>query len=295
MINDAMFNFFSGLIDGVTIGSVYALIALGLSLVFGITRIYNFAHGSFFTWGAYFAWLVPVVFKREVSYGITFPIVILVMFIFGWVYEKLVVAPIRKSPNWIVTVLITTLAATLVLDTAALVVFGPLTKSLRPLYEGKVTVGKFVINANDLAVLISAAVVISLLTLFLNKTRTGTAMRAVAQDITGANIVGIYVDKIFGYSLGISAVLAGIAGILLAPKYFIDPMGGWVPFVKSFVIVFFGGLGSFKGTICAAIILGIVEAMVGLYISKVWVMPFWFVILIGVLVIRPKGLFGIWG
>jgi len=285
----------SGLIDGVTIGSVYALIALGLSLVFGITRTFNFAHGSFFTWGAYFAWCLPVLFKRDVPYPVVFGIVIPIMFLFGWIFEKLVVRPLRKAPNWIIIVMLTTLTSALILDTTALVVFGPLAKALPPLFEGTIHLGNFAIGANDLGIFLIAVIIISLLILFLNKTRQGTAMRAVAQDLTGARMVGIYVNKTFGYSLGISAILAGIAGILLAPKYFISPMGGWAPYIKSFIIVFLGGLGSFKGTVCAAFILGIVEAMVVLYIAKVWVMPVWFVVLLAILIFRPKGLFGIWG
>jgi len=284
----------SALIDGVTIGSVYALMALGLSLVFGVTRTYNFAHGSFYTWGAYLMWYLPVLLKRNLPYPVKFAIVVPIMFLFGWIFEKIVVRPNRKSPNWIITVLICTLAAALIFDTTALVVFGPLSKAIPPLFEGKIRLGNFVVYVNDLGVFAIAMLAISALTLFLNKTRQGTAMRAVAQDLTGAKIVGVRADKIFGYSLGISAVLAAIAGILAAPKYFISPMGGWVPYIKSFVIVFLGGLGSFKGTVCAAFILGIVEAMVVIYLMKAWVMPVWFVVLIGILILRPKGLFGIW-
>jgi len=289
-----IFTIISGLIDGVTIGSVYALIALGLSLVFGVTRTFNFAHGSFFTWGAYIAWTIVQVFGKEVSHFVIFAIVIPVMYLMGWVFEKIVVRPLRKSPNWLIIVMLTTLASALILDTTALVVFGPLTKTIPPLFEGTLRLGHFAVSINDAAIFFIAIIIIAALTLFLSKTRQGTAMRAVAQDLDGANIVGIYSDKVFGYSLGISAVLAGIAGILLAPKYFISPMGGWTPYIKSFIIVFLGGLGSFKGTVCAAFILGIIEAMVVLYISTVWVMPVWFVVLIIILIFRPKGLFGIW-
>lgn len=288
------FKLISGLLDGLTIGSVYALIALGLSLVFGVTRTFNFAHGSFFTWGAYAAWSLPHLLGRQFGYPVIFLIVIPELFLLGWIFERIIVRPIRRSSNWIIMVMLTTLASALILDTTALVVFGPLTKRLPPLVEGAVQFGGFAISKNDLTIFIIAVGIITLLTVYLNYTRQGTAMRAVAQDITGANMVGVYVDKVFGYSLGISAVLAGIAGILLAPKYFISPMGGWTPYIKSFIIVFLGGLGSFKGTVTAAFMLGIIEAMVVLYISTVWVMPVWFIVLIGILVFRPKGLFGLW-
>jgi branched-chain amino acid transport system permease protein len=289
-----VYKLLSGLIDGVTIGSVYALIGLGLALVFGVTRTFNFAQGSFITWGAYIMWYLPFFFKRDLSYPVKFAILVPTMFFFGWIFEKVVIRPVRKASNWILLVIITTLAAGLILDTTALVTFGPLHKALPPLFEGSIHFGSFVIGRNDLGVLIISALIVGLLMLFINKTRQGTAMRAVAQDLTGADIVGIYVDKTFGYSLGISAVLAAIAGVFIAPKYFISPMGGWVPFIKSFVIVFLGGLGSLRGTVCAAVILGIVEALVALYISSTWVMPVWFVVLIGILMFRPKGLFGVW-
>lgn len=288
------FKIISGIFDGLTIGSVYALSAIGLSLVFGATRTFNFCHGSFFTWGAYFAWLISDLAKNKLSYPIIFILVIPIMYLLGQIFEKIVIFPLRKSSDWSITVMVTTLASALIFDTSALIIFGPFPKSLKPLYQGNILFGKFAIKANDLLVFIIALLIIILISFLLEKTREGMAMRAVAQDLTGANIVGIYVNKIFGYSLGVSAVLAAIAGILLAPKYFILPMGGWPIQLKSFVIVFFGGLGSFKGTVFAAFILGIVEAMVVLYIGSTWVMPIWSILVIGIMIFKPKGLFGIW-
>jgi len=293
-MNVQVYILIAGLINGVAIGSVYAIIALGLTLVFGVTRTYNFAHGSFITWGAYIVFFLPVWLNIELSYPMRFAIFIPIMFLFGWIFEKIVIRPIRQAENWLILVMITTLAATLILNSSALVLFGPLHKSLPPLIEGTIDLGGFVIATNDLMILLISTGIITALSAFLKYTRHGTAMRAVAQDLTGSKMVGIYVDKTFGYSLGISAVLAGIAGVLIAPKYHISPMGGWLPFVKSFIIVFLGGLGSFKGTVMAAYILGITESVVMMYISPVWVMPVWFVLLITILIVRPKGLFGIW-
>lgn len=295
-MDEPTYRIISAILDGLTIGSVYALMAIGLSLVFGVTRAYNFAHGSFFTWGAYIFWVIPFALGlADMSYWAIFSIVIPIMFLIGWVFEKLVVRPLRKTANWMTTVMITTLGAAIVLDNAALVVFGPLTKAIPPLFTGKVNIGSFVIGANDLAVFVVAVLILSLLSLFLSKTREGMAITAVAQDLVGAKMVGISTDRIFAITFGVSAILSATAGILLAPKYFISPMGGWVPFIKSFVIVFFGGLGSFKGTFLAAFLLGIVEAMVSLFLAPVWIMPVWFVVLITVLIFRPKGLFGKWG
>jgi len=289
-----IFKLISGIFDGLTIGSVYALSAIGLSLVFGVTRTFNFCHGSFFTWGAYFAWLILNLTKNKLSYPIIFILVIPIMYLFGHIFEKIVICPLRKSSNWFINVIIATLASALIFDTSALIIFGPLTKSLPLLHEGNIVFGRFAVKINDLIVFMIALLIIILVSFFLEKTREGMAMRAVAQDSTGANMVGIYANKIFGYSLGISAVLAAIAGILLAPKYSISPMGGWPIYTKSFVIVFFGGLGSFKGTVFAAFILGTVEAMVVLYIGSTWVTPIWFILVLGIMIFKPKGLFGIW-
>ena len=294
-MEDTLYRIMSAVIDGITIGSVYALMAIGLSLIFGVTRAYNFAHGSFFAWGAYFAWVIPFAFGVvNMSYWAIFVIVIPIMFFIGWIFDKLVVSPLRKSDNWQTTVMITTLGAAIVLENLALVVFGPLTKSIPPLFTGTLKIGPYVIGMNDLAVFFTSILIMVFLSLFLGRTREGRAITAVAQDLVGAKMVGISVDKIFAITFGVSAILSAIAGILLAPKYFISPMGGWAPFVKSFVIVFFGGLGSFKGTFFAAFILGIVEAMVSLFLAPVWIMPVWFVVLIGILIFRPKGLFGKW-
>jgi branched-chain amino acid transport system permease protein len=283
-----------GIIDGLIISSVYALSAIGLSLVFGITRTFNFCHESFVTWGAYFAWLILNLTKNKLPYGIIIIFTIPIMYLIGYIFEKVAIRPLRKSTNWFTIVLIITLASAYAFDNCALIIFGPFVKTLPPLQQGVITFGKFAIKTNDLLVFIIALLIIFIVFIFLEKTREGMAMRAVAQDLIGSNIVGVYANRIFGYSLGISAVLAAIAGILLAPKYFISPGGGWSLYTKSFVIVFFGGLGSVKGTLGAAFILGMVEAMVVLLFGSTWVMPFWFILVITIMMFKPKGLFGIW-
>jgi branched-chain amino acid transport system permease protein len=127
---------------------------------------------------------------------------------------------------------------------------------------------------------------------FMAKTRTGMSMRAVAQDPTGARIVGIPLFRVFAVTFGISTMLSGAGGILLAPRFFMTPLGGWVFLVKALIIVIAGGLGSIKGTLYAAFLLGILEALVGWQLGLLWVMPVWFLVLFLVLLIRPAGLFG---
>jgi branched-chain amino acid transport system permease protein len=121
----------------------------------------------------------------------------------------------------------------------------------------------------------------------------GQAMRAVAQDMQGASMVGINVNQIFSYAFGLSVVLAGTAGILLAPIYLISPLGGWPPFLKAFVIVVFGGLGSTRGVFYSAFILAIIESFVIFEIGATWTMPVWLLTLLVVLIVRPQGLLGV--
>ena len=206
--------------------------------------------------------------------------------------EKIVVRPLRNRPAFDWNVLLATVGVALFMDNLALVVFGARTKSLPALLEGTVKVGPIVLSLQQITMLVVSAIIGVGLTLILNRTRIGMALRAVAQDSTGAKIVGISINNIFTITFGISAALCGIGGILLAPRFFINPMGGWTFLVKALIIVIVGGLGSIKGTLLGAFILGILEAYVGWQFGLLWVLPFWFLVLLVILLIRPQGLLG---
>jgi branched-chain amino acid transport system permease protein len=122
----------------------------------------------------------------------------------------------------------------------------------------------------------------------------GQAVRAVAQDMQGATQVGIDVNRIFAFTFGLSVVLTGLAGVLLAPIYLVSPLGGWAPFLKAFVIVVFGGLGSTRGALIAAFVLALIEAFIVYYVGPSWTLPIWLLTLLVVLMVRPKGLLGKW-
>lgn len=139
---------------------------------------------------------------------------------------------------------------------------------------------------------ISLSIVVTI-KLFLSKTRQGMCMRAVSQDIEGAKVVGLPINRVFAVTFGISTFLAGISGVFLGSIYFLSPTGGWTHFIKAFVIAALGGVGSVDGALYAAFILGITESLVQWQFGSLWVMPFWFVVLLFVLSIRPKGLLGI--
>jgi len=281
------------LLSGVSLGSVYAINAIGLSLVYGVTRVFNFSYGAFFTGGAYLAWVLS-----SGALGLAYPWVFLisavVLFGAGMALERLLVRPLRGRSDWKMTTMITTLGMAILLQNLAMIVFGPLVKELPPLFSGSVDLAGAAVLKQSIAMLIISILAMIALEMYLARTRTGRAMQAVAQDMTGAQIVGAPLNRIFGYAFGASAVMAGFSGILLAPVYLISPASGWTPFFKAFVIVVLGGLGSVRGAVFASFVLGVGEALVTWQFGAVWTMAFWFITLVVVMVIKPTGLFGKW-
>jgi branched-chain amino acid transport system permease protein len=280
-------------ITGVTLGAVYAVMALGLSFIYGITKIFNYAHGAFFTWGAYIAWMLSTGFLH-LPYAAVVIITVISMFLFGLGYEKALMYPLRRFPRWDMTAIIVTLGSALLLDNLALVLFGSRGKRIPYLFEGSFTRGGFVVTKHEMVTLVAALAIMVLLIFFLGKVREGMAMQGVAQDMIGARIVGIPINRIFSHTFAIAAALAGISAILLAPKILVYPTVGWLVFVKAFVVMVFGGVGSIKGTAVAAFILAMVEAFVSFYLGGIWGMPVFILVLIIILTIRPRGLFGTW-
>ena len=280
------------LISGITNGSVYAVMAIGMALVYGVTKVFNFAYGSFFSMGGYFAWIF---FGLKFSYPLVFASVILAMFFAGLATEKFVIRSLRSKREWEMLIVMVTLGLAMCLDNLYLIIFGPYVKSLPLLLKGSVKTLGFVVAIQDIAIFFLAILTMVTFMLFLGRSRQGMAMRAVAQDMTGAEIVGIPKDRVFGYTFAISAVLVGVGGILLAPKYFVAPRGGWDILVKAWVITAFGGMGSIRGSLFAAFILGLIEAFVGYFFGFTWTLIAWFGVLLLTLIVRPKGLLGAWG
>ncbi len=286
-----MREFIEVLITGFTIGIVYFLVAVGFTLCYGVGRVLNYAYGSFFTWGAYLAWVIAVGYA-SLNYFLVFIVVLPIMFLMGLAVDQVIIRPLRSRPEFEFSVLLATLGLAVFLDNLVLVIFGPRTKSLPAFLEGSVKIGGFTISWQLLAMFAFALVVAVVLFVFMAKTRTGMSMRAVAQDPVGARIVGIPLYRVFAITFGISTLLCGAGGILLAPRFFMTPLGGWTFLVKALIIVIAGGLGSIKGTLYASFILGILEAIVGWKLGLLWVMPFWFLVLFVILLVRPAGLFG---
>lgn len=280
------------IISGLTNGSVYALMAVGLTLVYGVTKAFNFAYGSFFNLGGYFAWILINLVGLVGGYFSIFLAVIPLMFVVGYGLEKAMVAPLRKRDEWEMKVMMLTLGLALFMDNLYAVVFGGRVKSLPPILEGTLEAGNLVFSYQDIMIFFLSISGILIFGWTMNNTRTGMAVQAVAQNPQGAKIVGIPKNRIFAATFAISTAMVGFGGILLSQKYFISPMSGGAIMIKSWVITAFGGMGSIRGGLYAAFIIGMLEAFVGWMFGMSYGMIALFVLLLTTLVFRPQGLMG---
>ena len=286
-----MTSFFNAIISGLISGSLYAATALGLTIIYGVSRVFNFGHGVVAVMGAYLAWtILSEGGQLNMLLGIVVSLVVL--YIFGTLVYRFTINPLMKKPAWDISTVLFLLGGGILLENVLLQIFGPRVKSIPVLVEGNLKLGPVAIQLNDLFLIILVVVGIVALNLFFKYTRLGQAMQSIAQSIPGAKVVGIDIERIFGLTFGLAFAVTGFSGVLLSTKYFLNPHIGWEWMVKGFVIVSFGGLGSTNGAIFAGLILGIVEAMVTLYIGAIWVWPIWFVIFMVVLLIRPQGILG---
>ena len=287
-----MYEIIDVITSGLTNGSVYALMAVGLTLVYGVTKAFNFAYGSFFNLGGYFAWILINFVGLVGGYFSIFLAVIPLMFVVGYGLEKTMVAPLRKRDEWEMKVMMLTLGLTLFMDNLYAVVFGGRVKSLPAILEGTLEVGNLIFNYQDIMIFFLSITGILFFGWMLNNTRLGMAVQAVAQNPQGAKIVGIPKNRIFAATFAISTAMVGFGGILLSQKYFISPMSGGAIMIKSWVITAFGGMGSIRGGLVAAFIIGMLEAFVGWTFGMSYGMIALFVLLLTTLAIRPQGLMG---
>ncbi|MBT4287204.1 MAG: branched-chain amino acid ABC transporter permease [Deltaproteobacteria bacterium] len=290
---DSVFYQIAGIVTyGLLASGSYILMAMGLSLIYGVSGVFNYAHGSLLTIGAYIAWLLFALFSQYINYMMVFILVIPVMFYIGVGIETIIIRPLRRRPNWGFSAIIATLGLALIIDALIFIFFGPLLKTLPRPITGSIIVFGFPLNNYKMVILLVTLILSISLGLFFRRTLIGLSMRAVAQDGTGARIVGIPLNKIFGYTFGVSSVLAGISGIFLGSSYNLSPEGGWLFFIKAFIIVAVGGIGSLKGAFYAAVMLAVLESIVSFQFGNKWVMPCWFLSLMIILIFKPKGLCG---
>jgi len=280
----------NALVSGLISGSLYAIMALGMSIIYGVSHVFNFGHGVIAVMGGYFAWSA----LTKLGLGII-PSTLVSMVIMaglGWILYRLAMSRLLKNDNWEFAVVIFTLGLGVLLENILLQFYGPRVKAIDPFFEGALKLGTVQVNWHDLSLMLAVLLSVVLLNLFFTYTRMGQAMLAVAQSLEGARVVGINVDKIFGYTFALAFLVTGFSGVLLSTKYYMTPHIGWDFMSRGFVIVAFGGLGSLSGAVLAALILGIVEGLATLYLGSVWVWPVWFVVFMVILLIRPQGILG---
>jgi len=286
-----MDSFLNAIVSGLISGSLYAATALGLTIIYGVSRVFNFGHGIVAVMGAYLAWMI-LSGGGQLNMLLGILVSLVVLYVFGTLVYRFTISPLMKKPAWDISTVLFLLGGGILLENVLLQVYGPRVKSIPVLLEGNLRLGPVSIQFNDLFLIIIVLAGIVLLNVFFKYTRMGQAMQSTAQSIPGAKVVGVDIERIFGITFGLAFAVTGFSGVLLSTKYFLNPHIGWEWMVKGFVIVSFGGLGSTNGAIFAGLILGIVEAMVTLYIGAMWVWPIWFVIFMVVLLIRPQGILG---
>ncbi|MCW3975701.1 MAG: branched-chain amino acid ABC transporter permease [Candidatus Bathyarchaeota archaeon] len=281
----------SAIIIGLVLGSMYALAAVGLTLVWGVLKILNFAHGGFITLGAYFVW-VGITFLGG-NYVISFLLVMGLTFLLGFVLNAGVIRPLQGRPESETNIFIATLATSIIIENLIIVGFGGRYKSIPEMASGSLTLGSISINFQQMIIMAVAPVFLVGLMYYLKKMKSGMAVRAVAQDADGAAIVGIDSERVYSYTIAIGALMAGVAGVLLGVIFYLSPGMGGDPLVRALFIMVLGGMGSVKGTIYGAYIIGIIDALARYFIGMFWASPILFVMFILLLLLRPQGLFGV--
>ena len=284
--------FLSYLINGISLGSVYAIIALGYTMVYGIAKMLNFAHGDIIMVGAY------VCFWAMQSLGcptiVSIVIAMVVCTVLGMLIERLAYKPLRQATS--LAVLITAIGMSYLLQNIALLIWGANPKNFTSVVSiGKLSLfnGNLLITGEAIVTVLANIVIMLALTFFTGKTKMGKAMRAVSEDKGAAELMGINVNATISLTFAIGSALAAIAGVLLCSSYpMLMPTTGAMPGIKAFTAAVFGGIGSIPGAMLGGILLGIIEILGKAYISQELGDAFVFAVLIVVLLVKPSGLLG---
>ena len=275
------------LLNGLVIGAMYMLMAVGFTLVFGIMRVVNFAHGEFYMLGAYTGFFTYVYW--EIPFVACLIIAALIVGILGMLVERTLIQPFRSDE---MSGMIATLAISVIIQNGAVLLWGPVPRAMPDIVTGTLAIGPFSFPWSRLVVIAAAALIFVVFWVFMQRTRLGRAMRAVAQDTETALIQGIRVNYIYPLAFGISVALAALAGALMGPVFSVSPFVGSTPMLKAFVVVILGGLGSVPGAVVGGLLLGMIESftatMFGSLVSDILQL----LLVILILLVRPSGLLG---
>lgn len=291
---DSGYMFFQQLINGLSLGSIYALIALGYTMVYGIVKLINFAHGDVMMVGAYAGYFVLCAMgTTPFAMVCAFLAAMVMCALLSLAIERLAYRPLRNAPR--LNSLITAIAVELILQNLMRVLpfVGPDPRQFPTMPTKSFSLSFVSVSNIQLVVIILSAVLMVLLNYIVNHTKTGKAMRAVSFDLGAASLMGISVNRTIATTFVIGSVLAGAGGVLYATAYpQIDPVMGYIPGLKAFVAAVLGGIGSIPGAMLGGIILGIAETMTKAYISSQYADAISYCILIVILLVKPSGILG---
>ena len=285
-------SFLSYLINGISLGSVYAIIALGYTMVYGIARMLNFAHGDIIMVGGFTVFTIVTTMGGSPVVGILASVVVCT--VLGVTIERVAYRPLRDAST--LAVLITAICVSYLLQNVALLIFGSNARQFTSVITVpalKLAGGKLSISSVTIVTILSCIVIMAALMTFINKTKMGQAMLAVSEDRGAATLMGINVNRTISVTFAIGSALAAVAGVLLCSAYpSLSPYTGSMPGIKAFVAAVFGGIGSIPGAFIGGILLGIIENLAKAYISSQLSDAIVFSVLIIVLLVRPTGILG---
>ena len=284
--------FINYLINGISLGSVYAIIALGYTMVYGIAKMLNFAHGDIIMIGSYVVFVTVSTMGLPPMAGVLLAVAVCTLL--GMTIERIAYKPLRGASP--LAVLITAIGVSYLLQNVALLIFGADTKSFTSvvtLPAIKLAGGEMTITGETVVTILSCVIIMIGLTAFINKSKAGQAMLAVSEDRGAATLMGINVNGTIALTFAIGSALAAIAGVLLCSAYpSLTPYTGSMPGIKAFVAAVFGGIGSIPGAFIGGILLGVIEILSKAYISSQMSDAIVFSVLIIVLLVKPTGILG---
>jgi branched-chain amino acid transport system permease protein len=286
-------NFLQHISNALSLGSLYALIAIGYTMVYGILRLINFAHGDVFMLGGYAAfYLITFLFM---PWWVAFIVAFGLTGIFGVALERVAYKPLRNSPK--ISIMISAIGASFLIENLATVIFGGRPKGfpVPDIFNHVVHIGAVSVVNISLLIPVLTAALLSVLLVIVHRTKTGMAMRAVSTDLAAARLMGIDVNRIVSFTFGTGSILAAIGGVMWSVKYpQLNPTMGMVPGLKCFIAAVIGGIGNISGAVLGGLLLGFIEIMIIAFLPTLtgYRDAFAFVLLIVVLMVKPSGLMG---
>lgn len=276
-------------INALLLGGLYALLSIGLTLIFGVLEIINFAHGEFLMISMYLAFLLFSFFGMDPYLSLI--VILPVFFLFGYAIEKIIIKPLLNDPP--LNQIFATIGLGLIFSNVALMLFKADFRTVKTAYSDvNLIFGNFFVSVPRLIAFVIAIALIAALLLYLKKTFTGKAIRALAQQRKAAMLMGIDVHRTYAIAFGIGIACVGAAGAILLPLFFVFPTVGSLFSLIAFVVVILGGYNSLTGTLVAGLIIGLIEGFSGFFISPHLKEVVYFVLFIFILIFRPTGLFG---